>query len=517
MAFNFGGTPAPTGAAAAPVPSFSFGSSAASTPAPGSGGFSFGGAINGDKTTGPVPAPPSVGGFSFGGAASTTPAPAAGGISFGGGSSTPVPVKEIAKSAAPAAGGFSFGGGATPALTGDVTPAETLGAGGFSFGGASTPAPAADSSAGGISFGGTITPAAPTPAVEDPVAGGFSFGGAATPAPTPAKDEKTSAAPTAGGFSFGGASTPAPVPAAINDDKAAAAPAAGGFSFGGASAPVPAATNDDKAAAAAAPATGGFSFGGVSAPIPAATNDDKAAAAAPAAGGFSFGGASTPAPAAKDGSDANAGTSLALTTATSVVAPTPTQIEPPPKTYRNQTLEQIINSISSQLEDSTLGYITQARRIAQQDALLRDSQRNISHLSTEVTKLLVQQEELDRGLSQIGDVQDNLNSCLDGLEGQVDTLFERTMTSVGIDDADMERERYFDLAIQTEGRMSHLESVVEDLEKNLKDLQSDHLEGGDLGKVVQVMSRQHDMLSGLESSCARIEADMHLVSRKLTR
>eukprot|EP00979_Chaetoceros_neogracilis_P014958 scaffold5189_cov165-Chaetoceros_neogracile.AAC.2 len=79
------------------------------------------------------------------------------------------------------------------------------------------------------------------------------------------------------------------------------------------------------------------------------------------------------------------------------------------------------------------------------------------------------------------------------------------MTSVGIDDADMERERYFDLAIQTEGRMSHLESVVEDLEKNLKDLQSDHLEGGDLGKVVQVMSRQHDMLSAFAQPLSTIK------------
>lgn len=502
MAFNFGGTPAPAGSAA-PAPSFSFGSTGASTPAPGAGGFSFGGATNGEKATGPSPAPPAAGGFSFGGGASTTPAPAAGSISFGGAASLPSSVKDSSKLVAPTAGGVSFGGATTPAPAIDVAKPAAPAAGGFSFGGASTPAPAGDSSLGGLSFGGTTTPAA---AAAAPVGGGFSFGGATSPAPAAATDDKVvAAAPGAGGFSFGGSTTPAPV----KDVKVVAA-VAGGLSFGGATTPAKDEANS------AAPAAGGFSFGGVSttipAPVPAATKDDKVAS-----GGFSFGGASTAASAVKDGSDGTTGTSVSLTTTNSAATPTLTKIEPPPKTYQNQTLEQIINSISSQLEESTLGYLTQARRVAQQDALLRDSQRNISHLSTEVTKLLVQQEELDRGLSQIGDVQDNLNSCLDGLEGQVDTLFERTMTTGGIDDADMERERYFDLAIQTEGRMSHLESVVEDLENNLKDLQSDHLEGGDLGKVVQVMSRQHDMLSGLESSCARIEADMHLVSRKLTQ
>jgi chromosome segregation ATPase len=197
------------------------------------------------------------------------------------------------------------------------------------------------------------------------------------------------------------------------------------------------------------------------------------------------------------------------------MVPKSTENQPLPKTYQNFTLEQIINSLSSQLEESSIEFLTQARRVAQQDALLRDSQRNITHLSAEVTKLLVQQEELDRRLSQIGDIQDNLNSCLEGLEVQVDTIFDRTMTSSGVDDADIERERYFDLATQTEEKMSNLESAMEQLEKNFQELQDDTLEVGDLGKIVQVMNRQHDMLSSLESSCAKMEADMHLVARKL--
>ena len=186
-----------------------------------------------------------------------------------------------------------------------------------------------------------------------------------------------------------------------------------------------------------------------------------------------------------------------------------------PKTYQNQTLEQIINSISSQVETSTLEYITQARRVAHQDALLRDSQRNITRLSKDMTKLLVQQEELDRRLSQIGDVQDNLESTLVGLEGQVDTVFERTMSVGTIDDADVEREKYFNLVIETDERMNLLENVVEDLEKDLRNLQNECLEGGDMGNVVKVMNQQHDMLNSLEISCAQIESDMRMVEGQM--
>ena len=434
--------------------------------------------------------------FSFGSTPGATPAP---GASFNFGTTASTGTGDAAK--APAAS-FAFGTGAGAGS--GSTPALAPAAGGFSFGGAATAATPAPAAAGGFSFnGGTPAPAAPAPA---PAAGGFSFG-AAPAAPAPAAESKT-AAPSTGGFAFNAA---APAAAAPAPD-----PAAGGFSFGGGvSTPAPGTGTDDNAAA---PAVGGFSFGGASTPAPTAAEDDKAAApAAPAAGGFAFGGASTPAPAAAkdDKSTTNTGTAVITTTAAST-GPTPTKIGPPPKTYQNQTLEQIINSVSAQVESSTMEYITQARRVAHQDARLRDSQRNITHLSKDMTKLLVQQEELDRRLSQIGDVQDNLESCLGGLEGQVDTVFARTMTVGTIDDADVEREKYFNLVIETDERMNLLESVVEDLEKDLRNLQSECLEGGDLGKVVKVMNKQHDMLNTLETSCAKIESDMHLVGGKLT-
>ena len=188
---------------------------------------------------------------------------------------------------------------------------------------------------------------------------------------------------------------------------------------------------------------------------------------------------------------------------------------PPPKTYQNQTLEQIINGLSSNVESATLQYLTQATRVAQQDALLRDSQRNISELSQNVSKLYVQQEELDRRLSQVGDVQGNLNAKLDGLESQVDILFERTMSTGGADDADKEREKYFNIAMATDNRLMQLEGAMEDLEKQLQGLQDECVDSGSLGNIVQVMNHHFSMLSSLETSCATINSDMNIVQQRL--
>ena len=64
-------------------------------------------------------------------------------------------------------------------------------------------------------------------------------------------------------------------------------------------------------------------------------------------------------------------------------------------------------------------------------------------------------------------MQGNLNAKLDGLESQVDTLFERTMSTGGADDADKEREKYFNVAMATDNRLMQLEGAMEDLEKQL--------------------------------------------------
>ena len=404
---------------------------------------------------------------------------------------------------------FNFGQSSTPASS-------------FTFGSSSASTPS-----GGFSFGGTGGAASSTPAAPS---GGFSFG---STAPAEAKKDDAKAPASSGGFSFGG-----------TGGAASSTPAApsGGFSFGS-TAPAPAESKKDDAKAPAS--SGGFSFGGTSASAstpslatistPAGKTGDNgdSKSSTPAPSGFSFGD-STP----SVGVNTPAGVSTPAGVETPAGANTPvfkknekessssasetalTKIEPPPSTYQNQTVEEIINSLSQSLESCSIQFLNQARRVASQDELLRLSQSDIYNLSNQLSTLLVQQEELDQRLTQVGDVQNNLISELDTLEGQVDTLFERSMGALEgghVDDADAERERYFSLAIETEGRLTSLEEEIETIEKSLQSLRelNNDNSNDDLAIILKTMNQNHDLLSALEGRCAKIESDMHLVSKSM--
>jgi len=158
-----------------------------------------------------------------------------------------------------------------------------------------------------------------------------------------------------------------------------------------------------------------------------------------------------------------------------------------------------------------------------------------------VSKLLIQHEDLDLRLNQIDDLYSNTDVVLEGLEKQVDLLFEHCMgagtgTGMGmgmgsaVDDGDMEREHYYNIAMEVDGRLNRVDDEVCDLEKMLEGLMhgdsgslvvtgaagGDNVgggEGSDVAEIVKVMNRQNEMLNGLEVCCEKMESEIHLVSR----
>ena len=225
-----------------------------------------------------------------------------------------------------------------------------------------------------------------------PSTGGFSSGGSTSEQ----KDEAKDPAPSAGGFSFA-ASTPAPATGGFNfagsspdenDEVKAPAPSTGGFSFGG------------SAPSAKTPSTGGFSFGG-----------STAAASAQAAGGFSFGGS---APERKDEAAKTSTPATASADQASAAATYPSP--PPPIEYQTKTVQEIINTFTECLEKDAVEFAKQAQRVAEWDAVLRESQSGMEELTEQVSKLLFQRQEVDRTLNGVCAYQKELSSTLDGLE-----------------------------------------------------------------------------------------------------
>jgi nuclear pore complex protein Nup62 len=480
MAFNFGGSNSASkneGPAAAPAGGFSFGAAPAPAAASGGGGFSFGGASQ------PAPAPSGGGGFGFGGAASITTTPAAGvGGEFSLGGFAPTPA------------GGGFGSGAVPAAGGS-------GGGGFSFGGASALAAAP---AGGFSLGGSAKPAEETEAAAPAsVPGGSSLRGASLGAAKPAEK-------SGGGFAFGGSAPATKTP-----------PAGGGgsFAFGGTPAP---ATTPQIETNAPAP-VGGFAFGGTpaaAAPAPAQetkrrastpdASDGLASTAAPA-GGFSFGGASP---------DSNQRATLGSPVATPAQHSGPTSVpdskaEPVRLEYQTLTVETIINKYQQELEKDSLLYLEEARQVSEYDAILRDSQRDISRLVQQTHRCILQQEEVERTLSGIGAFQNELDSTLNDLESNVDSIFTAN-EHLNLADADVARETAYTAATNVEQRLQTLCDSLKDTLQQMSSAQ-DRMMSGDAGKVVQILNQHQNSLIELEAASRQMDNDISHVSRVLSQ
>jgi len=141
----------------------------------------------------------------------------------------------------------------------------------------------------------------------------------------------------------------------------------------------------------------------------------------------------------------------------------------------------------------------------------------------------------------VGEVQDCLiggddggEGVLVGLERQVDVLFQEVMAqqpgggggdgASRVDDADVEREKAYSMALDCEMRLGSIVEHTEDLERELGDLHTSKDGGGassadvgngagDVGKVVDVLNRQYDVLSGLEGRCKATDRDLGWIGR----
>jgi len=104
------------------------------------------------------------------------------------------------------------------------------------------------------------------------------------------------------------------------------------------------------------------------------------------------------------------------------------------------------------VEKDAIEYINESKRVAHYDAVLRDSQRMLTDLSSQTSRLMVHQTELERILKGIGAHQTELESNLTTLETQVAQVFE-AQVHMTPGDADVQRENAYSLALACEQRL----------------------------------------------------------------
>jgi nuclear pore complex protein Nup62 len=192
-----------------------------------------------------------------------------------------------------------------------------------------------------------------------------------------------------------------------------------------------------------------------------------------------------------------------------------TCIAPPkPLEYQTLTVEQIINKFQQELEADALKYVEQAKRVCEYDAVLRDSQRDLAHLTTQTQRLMLEQQQVEQTLQGIGAFQDELEQTLSSVEEQVDKLFE-SQSHLAPQDADVERERAYDMSKTIDNR---LDQLMEQLNFTASTLSAanDKAFSGQVGQIVQILNQHQTGLSQLDLSARKMEKDIAIVSRALS-
>lgn len=200
-------------------------------------------------------------------------------------------------------------------------------------------------------------------------------------------------------------------------------------------------------------------------------------------------------------------------------------IEPPPIEYQSLTIEQILNRFQSELETDAISFMQEAQRVAQYDATLRDTQHSLSDLTNLVSRLMLQQSEVDSQLQGIGSYQCELGGTLDLLERNVDELFA-AQSHVHVGDADVEREKSYERALDVDTKLDQMNVVLTNVVNDLNAAQervwssSGAAEEGkdeEVGKIIGVFNAHHETLAYLESKARAVESDMAMIGQVLAK
>ena len=176
-------------------------------------------------------------------------------------------------------------------------------------------------------------------------------------------------------------------------------------------------------------------------------------------------------------------------------------------------MEQILNKFQQELEKDSVVYLEEARRVAEYDAILRDSQNDITSLTEQMQRCMVQQKEVEQTLAGIGNFQSELDRNLDAVEHNVDELFAAQSHLVP-GDADCEREAAYQTANSVEQRLKTLEESLQSTLQQMDAAQERALTG-DVAKIVQILNQHQNSLAALEEAGRRMEHDIELVHRVL--
>ncbi|KAF2401589.1 hypothetical protein EJ06DRAFT_528768 [Trichodelitschia bisporula] len=314
--------------------------------------------------------------------------------------------------------------------------------------------------------------------------------------------------------------------------------------FGGAAASKPA----ESTAPATTTASSGFSMLGQTAPKPAAslfsaTSQPASSASQPAATttatttapANTTSAASTAAPAAPT---ANAGglfgpkptTTTAATTAPTTSAPNAVaatnlnssiQGPAPPAASRlkNKSMDEILTRWASDLSKHQKEFQKQAEIVSAWDRVLVENADKTSKLYTKTFNAEREAAEVERQLSSVEGMQDELEQWLDRYEKEVDDMVQREgLSGEGVSGIDLDRERTYKtaerLAERLEGLNKDLADVVEEINNVNASLSKSGGPDDPLSQVVRVLNSHLQQLQVIDMGTSELQAKVQSAQKE---
>jgi len=190
---------------------------------------------------------------------------------------------------------------------------------------------------------------------------------------------------------------------------------------------------------------------------------------------------------------------------------------PVPAEYQAKTVDEILGDWGVRLEQDVAAFARQAARVAAWDQALREHQEALGSASDRVHRLLLGQAELDRTLDTVQAYQGELEATLGALEAQVDEQFRRCAARAP-DDADLERERAYQLAVATDQRLGGvldgLRALADDINAGF-DRQVD--DANPVSKILRILNAHHQSLAWLERQASGLDRELAQVGRRMQR
>lgn len=177
-------------------------------------------------------------------------------------------------------------------------------------------------------------------------------------------------------------------------------------------------------------------------------------------------------------------------------------------------MEEILNRWNQELEQDVAYFTNLAVQVGRWDRQLLETGDKILTLHGEVQKVQVQQKELDSNLVMIESQQNDLQSMLDGIEKQVQSLYNSD--SPNFTSADEERSNAYQLAEDVTRQLDQMSGTLKDMINKLNTSYESSVDPNNkITQIVQILNVHLGALHWIDQQTSELQQNIQVASKQL--